>query len=96
MCQWNCIAFFESSFDVSLVVTQHILKDIFVVLRIQEIKTGVTVCIHVIQYLFLVMKDTLYSVATVKKYGVIPFSIIIMKKGITPYFFSIIEKLRFL
>ena len=59
-------------------MTQHILKDIFVVLRIQEIKTGVTVCIHVIQYLFLVMKDTLYSVATVK--NVIPFSIIIIEK----------------
>lgn len=36
--QWNCIAFFESSFDVSLVATQHILKHIFVVLRIQELK----------------------------------------------------------
>ena len=80
LCQWNCIAFFESSFDVSLVATQHILKDIFVVLRIHEIKTGVTVCIHAIQYLFLVIKGTLYSVATVKKYGVIPFSIIIIEK----------------
>lgn len=87
------LCIFEISFDVSLVATQHILN----IFLIQEIKTGVTVFIHAIQYLFLVMKDTLYSVATVKKYGVIPFSIIIIiEKSITPYFFSIIEKLRFL
>ena len=40
--------FFESSFDVSLVATQDIYEDIFVVLRNQEIRIGVTVHIHAI------------------------------------------------